>query len=76
VVLPSVDSTTGYIIPTSTNPLNLYQHGFGYVAPTRFVNVGADMAVNPSWCLPPAFGYFFGTPYFRLSDDGFTISVG
>jgi hypothetical protein len=59
VVLPVGDSTTGLFNPTSTNPLNLYQHGFGYVAPNQIVNVGADMAVNPRLVLTTRFGYFF-----------------
>ena len=59
VVLPVGDSTTGLFNPSSTSPLNLYEHGFGYVAPNQIVNFGADMAVNPKLVLTTRFGYFF-----------------
>jgi len=58
-VLPVGDSTNGLLNPTSTNPLSLYQHGFGYTAPNQTFNVGADMALTPKLVLTTRFGYFF-----------------
>lgn len=58
-VLPVGDSTNGLFNPSSTNPLFLYQHGYGYVAPNQTLNVGADFAVTPKLVLTTRFGYFF-----------------
>jgi len=58
-VLPVGDSTNGLLNPTSTNPLSLYQHGYGYVAPNQTFNLGADMALTPKLVLTTRFGYFF-----------------
>ena len=58
-VLPVGDSTTGLFNPSSTNPLFLYQHGYGYVAPNQTINVGADVALTPKLVLTTRFGYFF-----------------
>ncbi len=58
-VLPVGDSTSGFFNPSSTNPLFLYQHGYGYVAPNQTLNVGADFAVTPKLVLTTRFGYFF-----------------
>jgi hypothetical protein len=59
VVLPVGDSNNGLFNPNSTSPLNLYQHGFGYVAPNQIVNFGSDMTLNPRVVLTTRFGYFF-----------------
>ena len=58
-VLPVADSTNGLFNPSSTNPLFLYQHGYGYVAPNQTINVGADLALTPKLVLTTRFGYFF-----------------
>ena len=58
-VLPVGDSTTGLLNPTSTSPLSLFQHGYGYVAPNQTLNLGADYALTPKLVLTTRFGYFF-----------------
>ncbi len=58
-VLPVGDSTTGMLNPTSTSPLSLFQHGYGYVAPNQTLNLGADYALTPKLVLTTRFGYFF-----------------
>jgi len=58
-VLPVGDSTTGLLNPTSTSPLSLFQHGYGYVAPNQTLNLGADYALSPKVVLTTRFGYFF-----------------
>src|SRR5262249_41241654 len=58
-VLPVGDSTDGILNPSSTSPLSLFQHGYGYVAPNQTFNVGADFALNPKLVLTTRFGYFF-----------------
>jgi hypothetical protein len=58
-VLPVGDSTSGFLNPSSTSPLSLFQHGYGYVAPNQTFNLGADMALTPKLVLTTRFGYFF-----------------
>ena len=75
-VLPVGDSTSGLLNPTSTNPLSLYQHGYGYVAPNQTLNVGADMALDAEVGAHYAFRLFLRElSRLRLSDNGVVVLV-
>lgn len=58
-VLPVGDATNGLFNPSSTNPLFVYSHSYGFVAPNQTINVGADWTLTPQLVATTRFGYFF-----------------
>jgi len=62
VVLPLGDATVsgaGYKNPAASNPLNQFEHGFGYTAPNDTFNFGGDISITPTLISTSRFGYFF-----------------
>lgn len=60
VVLPVGDSTVkGLLNPSAPNPLDQFEHGFGYTAPNETYNFGADVTLSSTLIATSRFGYFF-----------------
>jgi Carboxypeptidase regulatory-like domain len=58
-VLPIGDSTTGYANPSASQPLFIFEHGYGFTAPNATYNFGADITITPKLIATSRFGYFF-----------------